>query len=51
MLYNMNDRGVRGTTEWQSYESVIKVDAEATKILIGALLTGSGQMFADEFVL
>jgi len=51
LLDNMGNRGVRGTTDWQPYESVLRVEAESTRIVFGALLTGSGTMFADEFSL
>ncbi len=51
VLDNMNDRGVTGTTGWRSYTSVLRVDAEATQILFGAILTGTGRMFVDEFAI
>ncbi len=49
VLDNMSDRGVRGTSGWLAYECVIHVDAEATGIVFGALLTGTGKMYADKF--
>ena len=49
VLDNMSNRGVRGTTDWLPYECVIHVDSEATGILFGALLTGTGKMQADKF--
>ena len=49
VLDNMNDRGARGTSGWLPYECVIKVDPEATQIIFGALLTGTGRMYADKF--
>ncbi|MDJ0749094.1 MAG: hypothetical protein QNJ11_06400 [Woeseiaceae bacterium] len=51
VLDNMNDRGVTGTTDWHPYTSVLRVDAEATSMLFGAILTGSGRMFVDEFAI
>jgi hypothetical protein len=51
LLDNMSARGVTGTTDWQQYEAVLRVDQEATRIIFGALLTGSGVMYADEFAL
>lgn len=51
VLDNMNDRGVTGTTGWQEYHAVLRVDADATRLLFGAILTGSGTMFVDEFAL
>lgn len=49
VLDNMIDRGVRGTSDWLPYECVIYVDPKATRILFGALLTGTGKMYADKF--
>lgn len=51
LLDNMRDRGVSGTQEWQAYESVVYVEPDATKMLFGALLTGTGTMQADQFSL
>lgn len=51
VLDNMNDRGVTGTTNWQEYHAVLRVDPNATRMLFGAILTGSGTMYVDEFAL
>ncbi len=50
-LDNMSARGVTGTTDWQQYEAVLRVDQDAIRIVFGALLTGTGIMYADEFAL
>jgi len=51
VLDNMNDRGVTGTTDWKRYETIVHVDESATRILFGALMSGTGEMYADSFSL
>ena len=51
LLDNMSTRGVTGTTDWQQYEAVLRVGEDAKRLIFGALLTGSGVMYADEFAL
>lgn len=45
---NMNDRPIKGTTDWQKCEIVLSVPASATNIAFGALLDGTGQIWFDE---
>ena len=38
---NMQDRGIKGTTDWQKAEITLSLNPEATdQILIGAMLSG-----------
>ncbi len=46
---NMNERPIKGTTDWQSYEIVLDVPKEATAIAFGVILRGSGKVFFDNF--
>lgn len=46
---NMNDRGVKGTTDWQQYEIELDLNANhAQRIVIGALLVGKGKAWVDD---
>ena len=45
---NMQDRPIKGTTEWKKYEIVLDVPSEATNIGFGALLDGTGQIWFDK---
>ncbi|TDW46476.1 hypothetical protein EV144_106147 [Flavobacterium sp. 270] len=42
---NMQRRAIKGTKEWQKYEVVLFVPAEATSISYGVLLAGTGQIW------
>ncbi|MDI1353307.1 MAG: hypothetical protein PSX36_00220 [bacterium] len=44
---NMNDRAIRGTTDWKKYEIVLDVPANASNIAYGVLLTKAGQVWFD----
>src|SRR5262245_1735690 len=44
----MNDRSVSGTTDWKMYSVVLDVPREARNILLGVLLNGKGQIWADD---
>lgn len=44
---NMNNRPIVGTTDWQKYEIVLDVPANASKISYGALVKGTGQIWFD----
>ncbi len=46
---NMADRPVRGTTDWERYEVVLDVPAEAEAIALGVLLRGEGQASISDF--
>jgi hypothetical protein len=45
---NMQDRAIKGTTEWNTYEVVLDVPAIASNIAFGALLVGTGQICFDK---
>ena len=45
---NMRDRGLTGTRRWKLCEVVLDVPEEATLIVFGALLTGTGRMWVDD---
>jgi hypothetical protein len=42
VLDNMHDRALRGTTDWTEATIVLDVAEHATRLLFGALLSGSG---------
>jgi len=44
---NMQQRPIKGTSEWKQYEIVLDVPKDATGISFGALLTGTGQIWFD----
>ncbi len=44
-----DDRGVRGTTDWKLYSVRHDVPVSATAIVFGALLTGGGTAWWDDF--
>lgn len=45
---NMQDRPIKGTTDWQKYEIILDVPEGSGKILFGALLSGTGQIWFDK---
>jgi hypothetical protein len=47
-LDNMNDRLVKGTTDWQRFELVLPVSRTAAGIAFGVGLTGAGQAWIDD---
>ena len=46
---NMHNRLVKGTTPWTEYSIVLDVSQTATLISFGALLSGGGEIWFDEF--
>lgn len=46
---NMNNRAIKGTTDWTKYEIVLDVPKEATNIAFGALIHGTGQIWFEKF--
>jgi len=44
---NMQNRGVKGTTDWKRYDIELSVPAHATNINFGALFPGSGTAWFD----
>ena len=45
---NMQDRSVKGTTDWKKYEIVLDVSINASDLAFGALLSGTGQIWFDD---
>ncbi len=46
---NMKDRSLQGTGDWQRCEIVLDVPGDATLVEVGAILTGRGTLWADDF--
>jgi len=44
---NMQDRAIKGTTDWRLYEVVLDVPEDATGIASGILLTGAGEVWLN----
>jgi hypothetical protein len=44
---NMQDRPIRGTSDWKKYEVVLDVAAESSALAFGFLLGGAGQIWLD----
>ena len=45
---NMNNRGVKGTTDWKKYKIELDLKpSQAKKIVVGGLLVGKGKMWID----
>ncbi len=42
---NMQDRSIKGTTDWKRYDVVLDVPQDATGIFFGVLLSGSGTVW------
>jgi AraC-like DNA-binding protein len=45
---NMENRSIKGTTEWNHYACVLDVPEEASRINIGVLLSGYGQVWLSD---
>jgi len=45
---NMQDRAVKGTTDWKKYEIVLDVPNNASNMAFGALISGTGQIWFDD---
>lgn len=48
---NMGDRPVRGTADWQKHEMVLDIPTEASHIDVGAILSGNGKVWVDDFAI
>lgn len=48
---NMQNRGLRGSTEWTQYNIKLPLDDRARRVVLGALLVGEGTVWADELEL
>ena len=46
-LDNMQDRPVKGTTDWNYYSLVLDIPDNAASVLFGVLLQGPGKVWAD----
>ena len=44
-FYNNEDRGLTGSTDWAMQDAVLDVAPEATVVLIGAILSGRGELY------
>jgi hypothetical protein len=42
---NMQDRPIKGTTDWQRYNVVLNVPPDSTGISFGILLDGAGEVW------
>ena len=45
---NMENRSIKGTTDWHKYEVILDVPQESVAIAFGLLLTGKGQAWVSE---
>ena len=45
---NMQDRPIKGTTEWKKYDVVLDVPQNATGIFFGVLLSGTGTVWLSD---
>ena len=48
---NMDRREVKGTTDWTRHEVILDVPQGSMRIAFGALLSGAGQIWADDLTL
>lgn len=48
---NMQDRAIKGTTDWKKYEIVLDVPSNSKSINYGVLLGGDGKVLFDNFQL
>ena len=46
---NMQQRPIKGTTDWKRYEIVLDVPDGASALAFGVLLSGDGQVWMDDF--
>ncbi len=48
---NMQSRGLHGTTDWTEYRIILPLKPEARTLVVGALVAGTGTLWADDFSL
>src|SRR5688572_4632061 len=48
---NMDDRPIKGSSDWGKYEIVLDVPQNASAIAFGALLSGTGQMWFSDLII
>ena len=46
---NMDDRAVKGTTDWKQFEFVLDVPTGAVNVLFGNLISGKGTNLGGRF--
>lgn len=46
---NMQQKKIRGTKDWTLYSVKLTLPKDASKIYIGAILSGTGKLWADDF--
>ena len=46
---NMQSQGLAGTADWKEYSVKLPLPTDGNSITIGALLTGKGQLWTDDF--
>lgn len=46
---NMQNRPIKGTTDWTKYEIILKVPKEAVNLEYGVLTSGTGEVLIDDF--
>lgn len=46
---NMQDRPIKGTTDWKHYEVVLDVSDVASRLAMGVLIESGGQVWMDKF--
>lgn len=51
LLDNMADRAVYGTKPWSRQQIIVDVPTNSKRIAFGAILSGSGKAWVDDFVL
>ena len=47
---NMENRAVKGTTDWQRYEITLEVPENAVNIAFGVMVVGKGQAWVDDYL-
>jgi C-terminal processing protease CtpA/Prc len=48
---NMQQKNIQGTSDWKMYSVVLKYPEDANTIYIGAILSGTGELWVDDFEL
>lgn len=48
---NMLQKNIKGTRDWSTYSTKLPFPKDASEIYIGAILTGTGKLWVDEFEL
>ena len=46
---NMQDRGVKGTSDWKKFEITLDVPANTVNVAFGAMVVGKGLAWVDDF--